>query len=227
MPRRYCANRKLGNVRPDIFIPVAEETGLIGPIGRWVLQNACLAKKQWIERGYGKLSLAINISSKQLRQADFLDFVSDNIRQCNLDPHLLDFEITESLLLDNNIENNQILYSLRKAGINISLDDFGTGYSSLNYLKNFPFSIVKIDRSFVKDIPAKQDDAALCRAIIAMADSLGLNVIAEGVETEEQLEFLRHNGVTLVQGFYFSPPVSEETFLALLPGFPSSNSVPA
>ena len=212
-------NKKLGNVRPDIFIPVAEDTGLIEPIGRWVLKHACLAKKQWIDQGYSDISLAINISSKQLRHPGFLDFVEENIRQYNINPKLLDFEITETLLLDNNVENNQVLYSLRKAGINISLDDFGTGYSSLNYLKNFPFSIVKIDRSFVKDIPGKQDDAALCKAIIAMADSLGLNVIAEGVETKAQLEFLRDSGVSLVQGYYFSPPVPREDFLALLPGF--------
>lgn len=212
-------NKKLGNVRPDIFIPVAEDTGLIEPIGRWVLQHACLAKRQWIDRGYSDISLAVNISSKQLRHPGFLDFVEENIRQYNINPKLLDFEITETLLLDNNVENNKVLYSLRKAGINISLDDFGTGYSSLNYLKNFPFSIVKIDRSFVKDIPEKQDDAALCKAIIAMADSLGLNVIAEGVETQAQLDFLRDSGVSLVQGYYFSPPVPREDFLALLPGF--------
>ena len=219
-------NKKLGNVRPDIFIPVAEETGLIEPIGRWVLQHACLAKRHWIDQGYNEISLAINISSKQLSQSGFLDFVTENIRQCNIDPKLLDFEITETLLLDNNVENNKVLYSLRKAGINISLDDFGTGYSSLNYLKNFPFSIVKIDRSFVKDIPEKQDDAALCKAIIAMADSLGLNVIAEGVETQDQLEFLRDSGVSLVQGYYFSPPVPQEEFLALLPGFFDQKKTP-
>jgi diguanylate cyclase (GGDEF)-like protein/PAS domain S-box-containing protein len=206
----------LGTVPPDQFIPLAEETGLIFSIGNWVIDTACRDAARWLAEGFPDVRIAINISSRQIRRGDFPDIMRDTLRKYRLAPETVMIEITESLLLDENEDNIRTLDELSRSGLSLSLDDFGTGYSSLSYLKRFPFDEVKIDRSFVRDITTDESDAALCRAIIAMAQSLNLTVIGEGVETREQLDFLTKHGAHYVQGYYFSPAITAEEFLAYL-----------
>jgi EAL domain-containing protein (putative c-di-GMP-specific phosphodiesterase class I) len=205
-----------GMISPDDFIPVAEETGLIVPIGQWVLQTACRQAKKWCQFPFGDIAVSVNISSHQFQSDSRIDDVLGAALSAGLDPSLLELEITESVLL-HDAENTLVaLNTLKRAGIALSVDDFGTGYSSLSYLKRFPIDTLKIDRSFVKDLHVEQDDAAICAAILAMAQQLGLNVVAEGVETKEQLEFLRRHGCHQIQGFLCSKPLSAEQFAVLL-----------
>ena len=204
-----------GWIPPAEFIPVAEETGLILDLGEFVLAKACAQLTEWRARNID-ISIAINVSSQQFRFGELATHVLQTIRQAGVPPQNLEIEITESLLMRNVDENIEALRLLHDAGIRLSVDDFGTGYSSLSYLKDFPLHALKIDRSFVRDLHNSRDDAAICAAILAMARELGLKVIAEGVETEEQLEFLRRHGCDEIQGFIFSKPLPPEELEVLL-----------
>ncbi|MFV0372422.1 MAG: EAL domain-containing protein [Azonexus sp.] len=197
-----------GVIPPDRFIPITEETGLIVEIGDWVLHTACREVKRWIDSGLAPLRIAINVSTRQLRRRDFCEIVAGVLAESGLPPELLELEITESAVMENPEEATLILARLGRMGINLAIDDFGTGYSSLAYLKLFPIDRLKIDRSFVRDIEHDLNDRAIAFGTIALAHSLGLKVIAEGVETDDQLELLRSNGCDEVQGYLFSKPLN-------------------
>jgi diguanylate cyclase (GGDEF)-like protein/PAS domain S-box-containing protein len=202
-----------GLVSPMAFIPLAEETGLIVPIGAWVLQLACAQLKAWQDDPQTRhLQLAVNISARQFRQPDLVEQVLEVLKETGIDPVKLELELTESLVLDNIADAIVKMRALRDAGIRFSLDDFGTGRSSLSYLKLLPLDQIKIDQSFVRDIATDPNDAAIVRTIIGMANNLGLNVIAEGVETEQQRDFLERNGCHAYQGYLFGKPVPIEDF---------------
>ena len=218
---------ELGHISPDHFIPVAEETGMIVPIGKWVLNNACRQAKEWQDQLHSPFRISVNVSSRQFREKDFVKTVDNALQKSNLEPNDLELEITENMLLKEGGEATKILNRLSKMHINLSVDDFGTGYSALSYLKHFPFNSLKIDRSFVRDITTDNEDAALTRAIIVMAQSLGLRVTGEGVETEEQLKFLHSEGCDHVQGYYFCKPMSANKFDNLLQNQDSLDWVPA
>ena len=208
---------KRGLVPPIEFIPLAEETGMILPIGLWLLNSACAQLKLWQENPLTRdMALSVNVSSKQFFQADFVTQVQSVILNYGIKPSLLKMELTESVLVKSIEETIMIMDALITTGIQFSLDDFGTGYSSLQYLKRLPLHQLKIDQSFIRDIAFDSDDQTIVRTIIAMADNLNLNVIAEGVETEEQLKFLQDNGCVNYQGYLFSQPVVIEDFEALL-----------
>ncbi len=208
---------KRGMVSPFHFIPLAEETGLILPIGQWVLDTACAQLKIWLQDEITRnLILAVNVSAKQFLQVDFVQQVQATIQRHNIDPTRLKLELTESMLVENIKDIITIMNSLKILGVRFSLDDFGTGYSSLQYLKMLPLNQLKIDQSFVRDIATDNSDRAIVLTIITMAKSLGLDVIAEGVETEEQLQFLKDNGCQHYQGYLFSKPVPIDAFEALL-----------
>jgi diguanylate cyclase (GGDEF)-like protein/PAS domain S-box-containing protein len=200
----------LGQVSPLEFIPIAEETGLILPIGEWVLREACRQVKAWHEMKslLPRLQVAVNISGKQLRQSHFPDLVVQVLAETGLEARYLDLELTESLLMENVEEIAKVMHRLHDLGVSFSVDDFGTGYSSLAYLKRFPLDILKIDRTFVRDLATDANDIAIVKTIIAMAHTLGMRVVAEGVETKEQLEFLRREGCDGSQGYYCSMPLS-------------------
>ncbi|MEO8343274.1 MAG: EAL domain-containing protein [Gallionella sp.] len=206
-----------GMVSPAQFIPMAEETGLILPIGAWVLETACAQLKAWQKAALTRdLVLAVNVSAKQFRQIDFVTQVRAAIRRHAIPPMLLKLELTESLLLDNIEDTIATMTALNEAGVQFSLDDFGTGYSSLQYLKRLPLHQLKIDQSFIRDIVLDINDETIVRTIIAMAQNLSLDVIAEGVETEQQRQLLQKNGCTHYQGYLFGRPVPIEQFDALL-----------
>lgn len=205
-----------GLVAPDNFIPLAEETGLIVPIGEWALKEACRKAKGWQALGLPPLPVAVNLSARQFRQKNLVDKVSQVLTETGLEPGLLELEITETTLMQHTGDNLAVLDKLYALGVKFSIDDFGTGYSSLSYLKRFPVDELKIDRSFVGDIPHDSDDAAIVSAIIALARSLNLQVVAEGVETEDQLAYLARAGCHQAQGYYFSRPLPEDQMLALL-----------
>ncbi|MEO5573969.1 MAG: bifunctional diguanylate cyclase/phosphodiesterase, partial [Gammaproteobacteria bacterium] len=196
-----------GLVAPGVFIPVLEETGLITPIGMWVIDAACRQISAWGLARIGSLQVAVNVSGKQFLQEGFVAAVAATIRRHNIDAELLEIEITESSLMSNTEETHAILRELNALGVSISIDDFGTGYSSLAYLRRFPIDKLKIDMAFIRDITTNADDAAITVAIISMAHILKLTVIAEGVESEEQLEFLRRHGCDEFQGYYLSRPL--------------------
>jgi EAL domain-containing protein (putative c-di-GMP-specific phosphodiesterase class I) len=203
-----------GMVSPADFIPLAEETGLINAIGEWVLRTACAQLQGWLESGVPAMRVAVNLSVKQLLKKDFASTVEQVLADTGLAPSLLELEITESTLMENAQDTLTALHRLRSLGVRLSIDDFGTGYSSLSYLKRFPVDIIKIDRSFVRDVSHDADDAAIVTGIIALAHSLRLNVVAEGVETESQLRFLREQSCDMQQGYYLSPPVPAAQFAA-------------
>jgi len=205
-----------GMVSPAEFIPLAEETGLIVAIGEWVLKAACEYTQAWHREGVPPLRVAVNLSARQFAQASLVSDVARILDMTGLQPAALDLEITESMVMGNPEQAIQTLRQLKSMGISLSIDDFGTGYSSLGYLKRFPLDHIKIDRSFIKDIPEDNDDATITRTIIAMAHNLRLKVIAEGVETEAQLNFLREHGCDEIQGYYFSRPLPADEFTALL-----------
>ncbi len=205
-------NEELGLISPGDFIPLAEETGLIIPIGEWVLRTACAQLKSWINKGYKPGGLSVNISGRQFQQPDLLEIVSKIIEEMNIEPGLLELELTESYLMKKPVDSIKILNSLKDLGIKLSIDDFGTGYSSLSYLKRLPIDILKIDKSFVQDLTTNSDDTELVLAITTLAHNLHLKVIAEGVETEEQLNFLKSIKCDEWQGYYFSKPVAPEIF---------------
>ena len=197
-----------GMIPPDRFIPVAEETGMIVEIGDWVLATACREMKRWIDAGLKPVRIAVNVSARQLRRRDFCETVANVLTISGLPAELLELEITESSVMENPQEAVLILQRLGSMGVTLAIDDFGTGYSSLAYLKLFPIDHLKIDRSFVADIEFDLNDRAIAFGTIALAHTLGLKVIAEGVETEDQLELLRTNGCDEVQGYLMSKPLS-------------------
>lgn len=199
---------KMGMISPAEFIPLAEESGLILPIGDWVMVTACYQAKVW-QKTFGEhLRMAVNFSARQLKDDAMVEKVLHALLITEMPANTLDLELTESSLMDNTAASVGKMKELRNAGIHISIDDFGTGFSSLSYLKRFPLSALKIDRSFISDIPEDQDDIAITNAIIALANTLKIEVIAEGVETTEQLEYLRENNCANAQGFLFSKPLS-------------------
>jgi diguanylate cyclase (GGDEF)-like protein/PAS domain S-box-containing protein len=198
------------------YIPIAEETGLILPIGEWVLRQACRHLKEWRSAGYPNLRIAINLSARQIYQRNFLTMIEQTLDEFELPAAALELEITETLLLQRNEDNVETLRQISDMGIQLSVDDFGTGYSSLAYLQRFPVHALKIDQSFVRGIGQDSNDTALVAAIIAMAQSLNLKVLAEGVETVEQVKFLMSHGCLAAQGFYYSAAVPAETFAGLL-----------
>lgn len=208
---------KRGMVSPLEFISLAEETGLILKIGRWVLDEACTQLAKWANQAtYAQLTIAVNVSSRQFNQPDFVEQVLATLKTTGADPRLLKIELTESLLVSNFEEIIQKMLALKAVGINFSLDDFGTGYSSLAYLKRLPLDQLKIDQSFIKDILTNSNDAVIAKTIIALANSLGLSVIAEGVETEAQRNFLTQHGCPAYQGYLFSRPLPISVFEKLM-----------
>jgi len=209
-------NPALGMVMPDRFIPLAEETGLIIPIGEWVIQEACKAARNWQTLTGNPIGVAVNVSPRQFRDPGFTDAVMRALDASGLSPKLLELEITERLILDNSIETADILRKLDRSGIRLTVDDFGTGYSALSYLKSYPFDTLKIDKSFIQDVLTENDDASLVRAIITMAHSLGLKVVAEGVEAEAQTHFLKEEHCDYSQGYFYSTPLPEQDFIQWL-----------
>jgi diguanylate cyclase (GGDEF)-like protein len=207
---------ELGILAPTRFIPLAEETGLVGPIGDWMLHTACAEAVSWISRGAAPIRVAVNLSARQLGREELADDIRSALRASGLQPRYLELEITESTVMINSERAATALRELKALGIRIVFDDFGTGHSSLGNLKRFPIDGVKIDHSFISDIPDDKDDVAITRAVIAMAHNLGLKVIAEGVETKEQFDFLRDHACDEMQGYFFSPPVDSETLMRLL-----------
>jgi EAL domain-containing protein (putative c-di-GMP-specific phosphodiesterase class I) len=207
---------ELGPIPPLEFIPVAEETGLIIPIGEWVLRTACAQAKRWHDAGCVPLRMAVNVSVHQFVHPGFPDLVGRALRDSGLDPAALELEITESVLMKDEDHAVDTLRALKALGVSLALDDFGTGYSSLGRLRTFPIDRLKIDRSFIQAISADGDDRAIAAAVIAMADNMRLRVTAEGVETDGQLEYLRHNHCEEIQGFFISRPLPTDEALAFL-----------
>lgn len=203
---------------PDQFIPQAESSGFIIQLGEWVMRTACGQASEWRKQYGRRLKLAVNLSSRQFLHHALFSMIQDALKQSRLDPQDLDLEITEGVAMHNAEDSIGVMRQLKGLGCGLSLDDFGTGYSSLSYLKRFPLDLLKIDKSFVRDIPADQNDLAIVSAITAMAHALNLQIIAEGVETEAQADFLRDCGVTYAQGYYFGRPMPDAEFGALLAG---------
>ncbi|MGD8189720.1 sensor domain-containing protein [Brevibacillus ginsengisoli] len=204
------AQPTLGMIMPGDFIPIAEETGLIVPIGEWVLKTACTQNKRWQEQGLSHIPIAVNLSPFHFQQQNVVQRIAGILQETGLDSKYLTLEITESMAMQQVDAAINKLQDLKEMGIKVSIDDFGTGYSSLSYLKKFPIDSLKIDRSFIKDIVANHEDATIVKAIIVMARSLKRQIIAEGVETEEQMNLLRELGCTKMQGYLFSKPISAE-----------------
>ncbi len=207
---------ELGMIPPSIFIPLAEEIGMILPIGNYVLQQACQQVKIWDEQGFPALSVSVNISYYQFQQAGFIKYVTDTLKKVNLPPHRLCLEITENVAMTNVNHMMNTMTKLKQLGVHIAIDDFGTGYSSLGYLKNFKVNTLKIDQSFIKDVTTDDDNAAIVTALIAMCRQLKIKSLAEGVETQEQLEFLKSRGCDEIQGFLFSKPIPLEELNTIL-----------
>ena len=205
-----------GNVLPTQFIPIAEENGLIPPMGEWVLREACRQNQEWRKQGLMKITMAVNLSAVQFRQKNLGEIIKVVLHESGLAPSGLELEITEGVVMQDAEAAILLLEDMKAMGLKISVDDFGTGYSSLSYLKRFPIDKFKIDQSFVRDLATDKDDAVIVSTIISMAHSLKLKVIAEGVETAEQLAFLKQQGCDEIQGYYFSKPVSAEEFTKLL-----------
>ncbi len=204
---------ELGLVPPMKFIPLAEETGLIMPIGEWALHEACRLAKSWQDKGYDPVAVAVNISPKQFRHQDVAQIVADALKESKLNPKYLEVEITETAVMDNVEEAINKLTIINKMGVSISVDDFGTGYTSISYLRQFPVSVLKIDQTFIKGLPNNQNDVAITSAVIALGHNLGLEVVAEGVETAEQMQYLTEHNCDLIQGYFISRPLPESKVL--------------
>jgi len=211
-------NPSLGSTPPVQFIPVAEATGLILPIGRWVLRTACEQNARWLQAGLPPVRMCVNLSLLQLEDKALIGDLRTALRESGLPPHLLELELTESMIMHNAERAVRVLTEIKELGIRLAIDDFGTGYSSLAQLKRFPVDTLKVDRSFIRDLPRDPDDRAIAEAIIAMGKTLSLTIVAEGVETPEQKAFLREKACDEMQGYYFSVPLPAEQFAALLRG---------
>jgi diguanylate cyclase (GGDEF)-like protein len=206
----------LGIVYPSEFISIAEETGLIGPLGEWVIRTACAQNQNWQKMGLPPMTMAVNLSARQFQQQDLVQSVARILKETDLDPRWLEMEITEGIAMQNADYTNVLLRGLKDMGVRVALDDFGTGYSSLSYLKKFPIDTLKIDQSFVRDLIIDPNDAAIANAVIVLAHSLKLKVVAEGVETREQEAFLREHQCDTYQGFLFSNALPADSFEMLL-----------
>ncbi len=207
---------KLGLMMPSQFVWLAEETGLIVPIGEWVLKTACAQARCWRDRGMAPMRMVVNLSAQQFNQGTLLATVRDILTDTKLPPSALSLEITEATLMEDSSTSTQTLQELKKMGVSISIDDFGTGYSNLSYLKQIPADVLKLDRSFVKGVAHDAGDAAIARAVIGLARGLRLTVIAEGVETREQYDFLKKEGCDGIQGFLFGRPLPSRRFEAFV-----------
>jgi diguanylate cyclase (GGDEF)-like protein/PAS domain S-box-containing protein len=206
----------LGLLYPSEFVPLAEDSGLILALGEWVMRDACLQNKAWQDAGLAPMRLSVNFSARQFQQPSFISSVAEILKETNLDPRWLEFEITESSIMKEPEQAIEKLHELKLMGIRVAIDDFGTGYSSLNYLKRFPIDTLKIDKTFVADVCKDPHDTAIVRAIITLGHALDLTVIAEGVETQEQLKYLSSLGCDVVQGFLFSKSLPAPVFEELL-----------
>jgi EAL domain-containing protein (putative c-di-GMP-specific phosphodiesterase class I) len=211
-----------GLTPPARFIPVAEETGLIRPLGEWVLRTACAQFRAWREAGLPDITLAVNLSSRQFEKHDLAECIGGILAETGHPASRLELEITESAIMERGEQAIDTLAQLKRLGVNLSIDDFGTGYSSLAYLKRFAVDKLKIDQNFIHDIPHNLDDNEIAATIIAMARNLKLHVLAEGVETEEQLAFLKLHGCDAYQGYLYSPPVPAAEFVKFLVGATST-----
>lgn len=209
-------NAELGSVAPERFVALAEETGLIIDIGKWVLRQACAQCVSWLRSGLPEVAIAVNLSARQFADKLLVDDIAATLTETGMPPHLLELEVTEGMMIHNPALAAQILERIKKLGVRLAVDDFGTGYSSLGQLKNYPIDTLKIDQSFIRDIHQSDRNRALTEAIIAMGKSLGLNVVAEGVETQEQEDFLRHRGCDEIQGYLFAHPLPADEFARML-----------
>jgi EAL domain-containing protein (putative c-di-GMP-specific phosphodiesterase class I) len=207
---------ELGLVSPAKFVPLAEKTGLIASIGEWVLTTACRQNKAWQDSGYQRLTVSVNLSQRQFRQKTLVETIAAALQASGLDPRFLELEITESMIMSHADKTVAVLRDLHSLGIQLSIDDFGTGYSSLAYLRRFPVQKLKVDKSFVQDLSMRSEENGIVTAVVAMAKSLGLQVVAEGVETREQLAWLARVQCDEYQGYYFSRPLDAAGFAALL-----------
>jgi predicted signal transduction protein with EAL and GGDEF domain len=207
---------ELGSVSPAKFIPVAEETGLILSIGKWVLRRACKQSMAWQRAGLPPVRVSVNLSPRQLGDPELLAEVRAVLTDTGLKPDLLELEVTESSVMHNVERALEVLGALKGMGVRLAIDDFGTGYSSLAQLKRFPIDTLKVDRSFIRELPADSEDKAIAEAIIAMGKTLSLTVVAEGVETSEQKAFLRDRACDQMQGYHFSKPIAADEFAELL-----------
>jgi len=207
---------ELGLLLPEKFIHLAEETGLIVPIGLWTLREVCTRAKAWQEAGLPRLPVAVNLSARQFRQEQLVSQLAEILKSTGLEPDILEVEITESMVMQDPDGAVALMKALRKMGVRLTIDDFGTGYSSLGYLKRFPINSLKVDKSFVRDLPHSSDDVAITRAVIAMAHSLQMNVIAEGVEHQGQFDLLRDEGCDEYQGYLCQPPLTEEDLMRFI-----------
>jgi diguanylate cyclase (GGDEF)-like protein len=205
-----------GFIPPAQFIPIAEDTGLILPIGHWVLREACRQAREWRDAGFAQIPMAVNISAVEFRSKDFVESVRVALNESKLDPRCLELELTESVLMKHAESTVSMLKALKAIGVQLTVDDFGTGYSSLSYLRQFPVDSLKVDQSFVHEISSQRDDAAIVSAVISMGNSLKKRVIAEGVETREQMDFLTAEGCEEAQGYYFNRPMAANQFVKLL-----------
>jgi EAL domain-containing protein (putative c-di-GMP-specific phosphodiesterase class I) len=203
---------KRGTILPAQFIPIAEDCGLITPIGNWVLRDACRQAKAWVDAGLEAMPVAVNVSGVQLGHRDFMEDVRGILMETGLEPRCLELELTESVLMQDADSTATVLQALKAMGVKLALDDFGTGYSSLSYLARFPIDTLKIDQSFVHKMLSNTNDASIISAVISMGKSLNRRVIAEGVETEQQLGFLQARRCNEGQGYYFSHPLNAEDF---------------
>jgi len=211
---RWVRNDGGEMVMPGDFIPLLEETGLIVPVGEWVLRQACADHAAWHKQDYGTIPIAVNLSARQFRDKGLVDMIHGVLEETSIEPHMIELEITESCVMEDPEMALHILDACHDMGIRLAIDDFGTGYSSLSYLKRFPLDVLKIDQSFVADIPEDEDDAAIIDTIIGMAHRLKLAVIAEGVETAAQADFLREHGCDYVQGYYYDRPMPSEELVS-------------
>jgi EAL domain-containing protein (putative c-di-GMP-specific phosphodiesterase class I) len=216
----------LGVVSPTQFIPLAEETGLIVPIGRWVLKQACAQNMAWQRHGLLPVSMAVNLSPRQFADKQLLHDIDEALAASGMSPTRLQLEVTESMVMRNVPRAIKTLAAIQSRGIRLAIDDFGTGYSSMSLMKQFPIDTIKIDRSFVRDLPEDSEDRAIAEAIIRMGKALGMTVVAEGVETIEQHAFLRHHGCDEMQGYLFSKPLSPGKMAELLQSTPALVSPP-
>ncbi|MGB5651625.1 MAG: bifunctional diguanylate cyclase/phosphodiesterase, partial [Sedimenticolaceae bacterium] len=205
-----------GLLGPGAFLNALEDCGLIRQVGKWILQTACQQARTWQEQGLAAIQMSVNLSGQQIVEGELLQTVNDALEESRLDARYLELELTEGFIMQQPEEAIVLLNSLRELGISIAIDDFGTGYSSLSYLKQLPVQKLKIDRSFVRDIPADPDDMAITRAIVALGHTLQMSIVAEGVETEEQLAFLLDEGCEEAQGYLFSMPLPAEELSSLL-----------